>query len=55
MHKENNNLNNNQKLLERQFRGLKYILSFLEQNYYFTSPYHEELKIPNNNKENMTC
>ena len=54
MHNENNNLNYNQKLLERQFRGLKYILGFLEKNYYFISPYHEELKFQNDDEEKMT-
>ena len=54
MYNENKNLNNNQKLLERQFRGLKYILSCLEKNYYFTSPYHEELKLPLDIEVKMT-
>ena len=41
-------------LLERQLRGLKNILGYLEKNYNFTSPYHEELKNNFENKEIMT-
>ena len=53
----NNNININnkeQKLLERQLRGLKSILGCLENNYGFNSPYHEELKKKFENEENMT-
>ena len=50
----NININKEQKLLERQLRGLKSILGCLENNYGFTSPYHEELKKKFENEENMT-
>ena len=50
----NENSSNEQKLLERQLRGLKNILCFLEKNYNFTSPYQEELKNNLDNKEMMT-
>ena len=44
--------NNEQKSLERELRGLKYILGYLEKNYYFTSVYHKELSYEN--EQNMT-
>ena len=44
--------NNEQKSLERELRGLKYILGYLEKNYYFTSTYHKELSYEN--EQNMT-
>lgn len=50
----NININKEQKLLERQLRGLKSILGCLENNYGFNSPYHEELKKKFENEENMT-
>ena len=51
---KNNNYNKDKKLLERQLRGLKYIFGLLEKNYYFTSPYHEDLKIMIEDEEKMT-
>ena len=39
--------NNEQKSLERELRGLKYILGYLEKNYCFTSTYHKELSFEN--------
>ena len=45
---ENNSNNNEEKIiLERQLRGLKYILSHLEKNYDFTSQYHDTLSFEN--------
>lgn len=52
--KKNNNDNTNKKVLEREFRGLKYILGTLEKNYNFISPYHEQIDISFKNEENMT-
>ena len=39
----------NKKLLDKQMRGLKCILSDLENNYEFKSPYHDEI----NNEKNL--
>ena len=51
---EKNNLTEDRKILERQKRSLKYILSNLEKNYGFNSPYHEELSdtLPKKNDMN---
>ena len=51
---ERKNENIDQKSLERQLQGLKYILRSLEKNYDFTSPYHDELNITHENGDNMT-
>jgi len=51
---ERKNENIDQKSLERQLQGLKYILRSLEINYDFTSPYHDELNISHGNEDNMT-
>ena len=51
---ERKNENIDQKSLERQMQGLKYILRSLEKNYDFTSPYHDELNISHENEEKMT-
>jgi hypothetical protein len=51
---ERKNENIDQKSLERQLQGLKYILRSLEKNYDFTSPYHDELNISHENEEKMT-
>ena len=40
-----NNLNNEKKLLEREYRGLKYILNCIEKNYNLNCNFNEELKI----------
>ena len=51
-----NNLSENKKLLDRQMRGLKCILSDLQNNYEFKSPYCDELSDEKNSKlnENIT-
>ena len=51
---ERKNENIDQKSLERQLQGLKYILRSLEINYDFISPYHDELNISHGNEDNMT-
>jgi hypothetical protein len=51
---ERKNENIDQKSLERQLQGLKYILKSLEKNYDFISPYHDELNISHENEEKMT-
>ena len=51
---ERKNENIDQKSLERQLQGLKYILRSLEKNYDFTSPYHDELNITHENGDNLT-
>ena len=48
---KNKNKNNN---LTNQIKGLKYILGNLEKNYFFISPYHQNLDVPFENEEKMT-